>query len=46
MLLAANGKRQTSLMVAVQSGREEVVDAVVKLMGETWVPADEKVRDE
>lgn len=43
MLSAANVRNQTALMIAVQTGREEIVKAVVDFVGESWVPADDQV---
>lgn len=43
MLGSVNGKNQTSLMIAVQTGEEKIVQAVVKLVGDDWVPADDQV---
>lgn len=41
MLSSVNDKGQTALMVAVQTKKMEIVGAVAKLIGETWVPVDE-----
>lgn len=43
MLGSVNGRNQTSLMVAVQTGEEEIVRAMVKLVGDDWVPVDDQV---
>ena len=42
-LRSANSRNQTTLMIAVQTGREEIVKAVVGFIGEGWVPADDQV---
>lgn len=44
MLSAVNGRNQTALMCAVQTGRAEIVDAAVKLIGDAWLPSVEEVR--
>lgn len=43
MVGSVNGRNQTSLMIAVQTGEQKIVQAVVKLVGDDWVPADDQV---
>lgn len=43
MLGSVSGRNQTSLMIAVQTGEEEIVQAMVKFVGNDWVPADDQV---
>lgn len=43
MLRSVSGRNQTSLMIAAQTGEEEIVHAMVRLFGDNWVPADDQV---
>ncbi len=43
VLSSANARNQTPLMIAAQTGREQIVKAVVGFVGESWVPADDQV---
>ena len=43
-MAVSDQQRRTALMVAAQSGRAEVVDALAKAVGEDWVPGNEQVR--
>lgn len=43
VLSSANGRNQTILMVAAQSGQAEIAQAVIRLVGEDWVPNDDEV---
>ncbi|CAM9210968.1 unnamed protein product [Ectocarpus sp. 12 AP-2014] len=42
VLSSANGRNQTTLMVAAQSGQTEIAQAVIRLVGDDWVPNDDE----
>lgn len=43
MLARDYSNGHTALMVAAETGQEDIVDAVVKFMDETWGPSDHEV---
>ncbi|CAM9776300.1 unnamed protein product [Ectocarpus fasciculatus] len=45
VLSSANSRNQTTLMVAARSGQAEIAQAVIRLVGEDWVPSDDEEAD-
>lgn len=43
VLSSANSRNQTTLIVAARSGQAEIAQAVIRLVGEDWVPSDDEV---